>query len=298
MMSKYEKLTAFVAVVEQSSFLRASRLLNITNAAISKKITSLEADLGVKLIDRNKRRFALTEIGQRYYTEVKHVIQVMEAADAIITQTQKIPAGKLNVTCTPYFAEKYLIPHLAEFTNAHPQITLHLELTERVPDLSKEKIDVSLGLIATPSEDLVRRSVDKTRYVLCAAPSYIKKFGAPKEPTDLSQHRIITHSFRKPNNRFLFPDGTEVYFDPFLYISENRSLRRAAIAGIGIVKLLHYVVAEPINKKQLIEVLPDFAEPEIPVYLFYQHDQYLQPKIRCFVDFIVEKVGATVISKD
>ncbi|MDF2866717.1 MAG: dmlR [Gammaproteobacteria bacterium] len=284
-MSKFERINTFIKVIEENSFTAAARTLQISPAAVSKQITALEKALGVQLLKRNTRRLHLTAIGEQYYLTCKQALNQVLETETLITWGQKEPSGTLRITANRYFAENYLLPRLAGFLAHYPKITLHLELAERFPDLAQEGIDILFGVSLLGSTDLVCRKVMSTRYVLCASPSYLTQYGKPQIPADLKQHRYITHSMRQPANTLTFPQQQTIQVEPILWLNDANAMLQCALKGLGIVKLHEYMVKEALATGELIELLPQFNEPDLPVYLYYQPSRHLQPKIRCFIDF-------------
>lgn len=289
-MSKLENIMTFIAVVEQNSFVAAAKKQGISTAAVSRKITNLEAALGTELLHRTTRSLTLTEVGTLYYEQCKSALEGLAMAEAVIASSQQEPMGTLNITCAPYFAQQYLVPILPEFMANYPKLFINLELAERFPDLVQEKIDVLLGVSFEGPPELVRRRIGVTRYVLCAAPKYLEKYGVPKTPADLTKHHYITHTMRKPANAIPYKNAKMIYVEPTLWLNDTGAMRECAIQGLGIVRLHDYMVANALQEKKLIEILPDFQEPELPVFLYYQPSRYLQPKIRRFIDFYLQKV--------
>ncbi len=284
-MSKFERINTFIKVIEENGFAAAARTLQVSPAAVSKQVTKLEKSLGVQLLKRNTRRLQLTEMGEQYYLTCKQALNQVLDIETLITWDQKEPNGILRITSNRYFAENYLLPRLAEFLAYYPKITLNLELAERFPDLSQEGIDILFGVSKLGSDDLICRKVTSTRYVLCASPSYLSQYGYPQIPADLKQHRYITHSMRQPANSLTFLQQQTIYIEPFLWLNDASAMLNCALQGLGIIKLHEYMVKEALATGKLIELLPQFNEPDLPVYLYYQPSRYLQPKIRCFIDF-------------
>jgi DNA-binding transcriptional LysR family regulator len=167
----------------------------------------------------------------------------------------------------------------------NPKLRVKVELAERFPNLAEEDVDLIFGVSMDGPSALVRRRVATTRYVLCASPTYVEKYGEPRVPADLSQHHYITHTMRKPDNVVWFKDNKEIYVEPMLWLNDSRAMCECAIYGMGIVRLHDYIVADALAEGSLIEILSEFAERKQPVYLYYQQSRYLQPKIRRFIDF-------------
>jgi DNA-binding transcriptional LysR family regulator len=284
-MSKLEQLTAFITVVESSSFVAAAKKLGISTAAISRQVSRLEALLKIELLHRTTRQVSLTEMGEQYYHECKKALNELDDAEMAILSSQQEATGTLRITSSRYFAMKYLIPELPKFMVLNPKLQVKLELAERFPDLAFESVDLIFGVSIEGSPELVRKRIATTRYILCASPAYIKKHGLPKIPADLNNHFYITHSIRKPDNVIRFKNNKEIYVDPSLWLNDSLAIRECAIQNMGIVQLHDYIIADDLKNGKLIEVLKDFQEKEVPIYLYYQQSRYLQPKIRRFIDF-------------
>ena len=271
-------------MVEENGFAAAARKRGVSTAAISRQVTRLEADVGVSLLQRTTRQLALTELGAHYFEQYKKILGDLAEAELRLAGSQSEARGILSVTTSRYFALKYLIPRLAEFRDLNPKLQIKLELAERFPDLAKEGIDLLFGVSMEGPLELVRRRVAITRYVLCASTAYLAKYGTPKTPIDLTQHLYITHSMRKPDNRVKFKGGKEVYLKPVLWLDDSQAMRECAIEGMGLVNLHDYIVEDALRAGTLVELLPEYQEKQQPVYLYYQKNRYLQPKIRRFID--------------
>lgn len=290
-MSKFNQIFAFIAVVEANSFAKAARNLNISTPAVSKQVTALEKGLGVELLHRTTRRLELTDAGRLYFDHCKKLLIEVEEAERLISAIRSEPIGTLNVISGRYFAERYIFPLLKEFVQKYPQVELNIELAERIPDILNEKIDLVVGYSISGPPTATQRKIATTTYAICASPDYLKKFGTPQKPLDLADHHYIAHSMRKPDNILAFPDGTQVHLNAVLKINDSKALTQCALEGLGIIKVHRYIVAESLEKGTLVEILSQFKEPEIPIYLYYQESRHLQPKIRHFVDFILNSIS-------
>jgi DNA-binding transcriptional LysR family regulator len=284
-MSKLDRINAFISVVEQNGFAAAARKHGISTAAISRHVARLESDLETQLLQRTTRQIILTEIGRQYYQHAKKALAELAEAELAISESREEPTGLLNVTSSRYFAIKFLIPKLPEFMKLYPKLQVKIELAERFPNLATENIDLIFGVSMEGPAELVRRKVATTRYVMCAAPAYIEKFGEPLLPNDLIKHHYITHSMRKPDNVVRFKNNKEIYVEPILSLNDSRAMCECAIQGMGIVRLHDYIVIDALKEGRLVEILSGFSEPEQSVYLYYQQSRYLQPKIRQFINF-------------
>ncbi|HAT8647495.1 TPA: LysR family transcriptional regulator [Legionella pneumophila] len=287
-MSKLVRIATFISVIEENGFAAAARRKGVSTAAISRQITALEKELSVQLLNRTTRQISLTEIGEEYFQQCKKVLSELQEAESAITKSKDEATGSLRIMANRYFAITHILPRLSEFMELNPKVSIHFQLAERFPNLAKEGIDILFGVSIEGSSELVRRRVCTTRYILCASPGYLEKYGLPEHPSDLVKHRYITHSIRKPNNVISFKDGKEIHINPTLWLNDSYAMRECAIHDMGIVNLHDYMVTEAIKNGNLIEILREYQEPHKNVYLYYQQSRYLQPKIRRFIDFYTE----------
>lgn len=288
-MSKIDQIQTFVQVIDKNGFAAAGRSLGISKAAVSKQISMLEMELKIKLLHRTTRKLVLTDAGAIYYEHCQKLLESIRDMDNLISAIQREPAGKLHIVSGRHFAERYIIPYLGEYMKLFPKVKVFLELAERIPDLEREPIDLILGMSVTGPPEAIQKKIMMTRYKLCASPSYLKKYGTPMHPQDLQNHSYITHGMRKPDNILRFNQGQEVFLEPILHLNDANAMLACAIQGLGIVKLHDYVVEEALKQNLLKEILPQYAENEIPIYYMFKSTPYIQPKIRTFIDFVMEK---------
>jgi len=283
-------LVSFIEVIHRSSMAAAARHLRITTAAVSKHILCLENALGIQLFKRSTRHVDLTTEGQLYFEHAKCILEAYRQAEAAISHTKEEPSGLLKLVCGPQIGNLYVIPHLKEFLERYPKLRLHIESTQTMPDVEKEKIDVVVGLSAEIPPHWVQKALLHARWVFCASPEYLKKNGVPKKPSDLTQHQIITRLQRKPNNIIDFKSGESILFEPYLYFNDTRAIRRAALNDLGIAQLHDYIVADDIHEKRLIEILKPHTEQKktIPIHISYSQASHVHIKIRKFIDFMTE----------
>lgn len=284
-MSKFERISAFLAVVEKGSFAAAARKKQISTAAISRQVSALEAELGVQLLRRTTRQIMLTEIGEQYFSQCKNVLRQLHDAEVAIAASKNEATGVLNIMANRYFGITHILPKLSEFMKLNPNLRIHFQLAERFPKFEKEGIDILFGVSMEGDDQLVRKRVTTTKYVLCASPRYLKKYGIPKKPADLALHKYITHSIRRPSDVIFFKEGKEIHVNPILWLNDTYAMRDCAIHDMGIVNLHDYMVVDALKEGSLIEILNEYQEPQKNVYLYYQQSRYLQPKIRRFIDF-------------
>lgn len=289
-MPAFSQLEIFILTSELGSLAAVARKLGISSAAISKQLTKLEEEVGVQLLERTTRRIELTEIGKNYCLQCRRILEELEAASALISQVKAEPTGLLKIVTGRHFGSTYIVPYLKEFLQIYPKITLDLELAERIPDLNLEGVDVLIGMSISAFGDTIQKRIATTSYSFCASPCYIKECGIPETPQDLSNHRYITHSMRKPDNELFFRNKQSMTIVPYLRVNDVETMLNLALDGLGIVMLHHYVVKEHLEKGTLKELLSDYNPIEIPLYVAYPQRRYISSKTRYFIDFIVEKI--------
>ncbi|MCS5710188.1 LysR substrate-binding domain-containing protein [Candidatus Berkiella aquae] len=284
-MNKLECIATLITVIEENGFSAAARKLKLSTPAISRQITALENDLGITLLKRTTRQIALTDPGLRYYEECKQIIHALQLTETALKSSQQQASGQLHILSNRYFADKFLIPRLPDFMQQHPLLTIKIQLAERFPDFRKEDVDLAFGISMEGPPDLIRRQVDLTRYVLCASPGYLQKYGTPQNPKELIKHHYITHTMRQPDNMIMLDNHQEILVKPILWLDDSRAMCDAAISGIGLVRLHDYVVQDALACGQLQEILPEYHQQTVPVYLYYEKSRFLLPKIRRFIDY-------------
>lgn len=159
-----------------------------------------------------------------------------------------------------------------------------------MPDLEKEKVDVVVGLSTGMPVHCIQRTLTHARWVFCASPEYLKKYGEPKKPADLTQHQVITRIQRQPNNLIEFKTGESILFEPYLYFNDTRAIRRSVLHGLGIAQLHDYIIADDLKENRIVEVLKKYTEQKktIPIHISYLPSAHVHIKIRRFLDFMVE----------
>jgi DNA-binding transcriptional LysR family regulator len=284
------QMKTFVLAADRQSFATAARELSLSAAAVSKQLILLEKELGLELMTRTTRSVELTQMGKSYYEQCKRILEEVDIAASLVGQMKSTPRGILKIVSGHYFASSHIVPHLREFLELFPNIQINLELAERLPNFDEEAVDILIGMSLPAAGNVIQRKIATTRCCYCASSTYLKKFGVPKVPQDLSTHRHIIHSMRNPANVLKFPNKEEIKLEPFLCVNDSKTMVRLAEEGLGIIKAHYSLVSELLLQKKLIEVLPDYVEREIPLYVAFPQRRYVPSKVRHFIDFILSKM--------
>lgn len=289
-MSKFDQFETFALVVEQNSFAGAARKLNISPAAVSKQIQLLEKRLGAQLLNRTTRQIALTDIGRVFYEHCQRIFSELREAESSVSYLKGEPSGSLNIMTNIHFCDRYITPHLDEFMSKYPAVDINLELADRIPDLSKEKIDAVFGIAGGEQTDLSQRKLLETRLILVASPEYLQEHGTPSTPMDLTKHQYITHNRRNNNHTICLKDGKEVYLTPHLVLYHSAAMLKSVKQGLGIALIPEYAVADELADGSLVEVLSEHMPGSLNLFVYYQKSQYIQPKIRQFIEFVIANI--------
>ncbi len=228
-------------------------------------------------------------MGVNYCLQCRRIFEEVEAASALISQAKLSPHGNLKVVSGRHFGIASIIPHMKEFLLKYPKIKLDLELAERIPDLTSEGIDVLIGMSVSATGDVIQKRIATTSYTYCASPAYLEEFGVPEKPEDLKNHHYITHSMRRPDDQLEFEGKRVVKVTPYIKVNDSQSMLKLALDGLGIVKLHRYVVSEYLEQGILQEILSAYSKSKIPIYVAYPQRRYIASKVRCFIDFFIEK---------
>lgn len=283
---------AFVRVVERRSFSAAAQDLGLTPSAVSKLITRLEERLGARLLHRTTRRLSLTSEGEHYFVRAQKITADIAEAEAEVARSQAAPSGRLRINTSIAFATCQLAPSLPEFIARYPNIAVELLVTDRVVDLVEDHADVTIRAGRIPETTLSARQIADFQRVICASPKYLDQHGTPRVPIELASHTCISlaaaDTMRWP---FRSSKGVEqVQIIPRLTSDNGDVALRLALSGAGIVRLAELLVAEPIRRGELVPLLTDVHHAEqIALTAIYLAGRYRLPKVRVFLDFLVEK---------
>ncbi len=292
-------LRVFREVVERNSFAAAARRLCLSPAAVSKNIGELEAHLSTRLLNRTTRRLSLTEAGQQYYTQIAQILDELDEADRALGPMQGEPSGTLRVSAPMSLTLTQLADAIPQFLCRYPQLSLDLRLDDRRVDLVKEGFDVAIrGSDKLEDSSLVARKLMSMTHVLCGAPAYFSRHGLPDSPEALRQHECVQFSLSGHARLWSFRKNgaqgdvqVDVPIDGRYKVTSSLVVREALLAGFGISLIPLIYVREDIAQGRLATVLDEWSTVETHVYAVYPSRRYLNPKVRAFVDFLIEALA-------
>lgn len=287
-------LHLFAQVVEHGGFAPAGRAIGVPKSRLSRKVAELEARLGVTLIHRSTRRFAVTEAGRVFHRHCVAMLAEAQAAEDAIAMTRAEPQGTVRVSCPVLLSERVLAPMIARFMAAHPKVRVRVEATGRRVDVIEEGFDMAIRVRTPPLEDtgLVLKQLGDHRSALVADPALAERLGRPRTPADLARFDTLDMDRRAGGHVFMLtaPDGASapVRHQPRLVTDDMETLRQAAMAGAGIVELPMMVVRDDIAAGRLEALLPDHELPSGLAHVVFPSRRGLIPAVRLFLDALPE----------
>ena len=285
----------FVKVVELGSFIAAARALRLPKATVSRKVQDLETRLGAQLLNRTTRKLGLTEAGNIYFEHCQRIARELDEAESAVGQLQSGPRGWLRVTAPYSVGITWIAPLLGQFHAQHPEVRVELLLTQEPLDLIAKEIDVALRVGNLPDSNLSARRLSVFRTQVYASPGYIKRHGEPLHPDDLKHHRALAmhKSLRNGSYIWTLNDGEksgDFRVDPVLVANDPAALTGALMSGEGLM-LASDVTIKRLAEQGLVQrVLAGWTGPEMDFNAVFQRGAAQSPKVRAFVDFLVDRL--------
>lgn len=282
-------LRSFISVVDTGSFNQAAELLNASTAAVSRRVSGLEAALDVRLLNRTTRRVELTEAGQQFYQDVVNIFQSLDEAQERIQSRSQNLKGNLRISAPLSFGITSLNSILTGFMKQHPELKIHLQLEDHRTDFVVEGIDVGIRVGRLEDSSLVAIPITKISAKIYASPDYIAKHGLPTVPEDLLAHNCLRYSLISPKFGWIFQEkGIErnVEVSGTLTCNNGNALKDAAIEGVGIIQSPTFIVSDAIEKGLLIEILSQYKADPFGLYAIKLSRKFTSAKVNAFIDFL------------
>ncbi len=289
-------LRLFIRAADLLNISAAGRELGLAPAVASAWMAKLEKSIGADLLHRSTRKVSLSLEGQEFLPFARDIIAREDAARAALGQGQTRVGGTLRFTAPSTFAQQYIVPLLPEFIEDHPDLTLDLRLSDRQFDLIEGSFDLALRNAPLADSSLHGRKLADDTRVLCASPGYLESHGQPETPKDLANHSLIAFGDLIPRS-LVATDGTQAEFVPKaatcnLVMDDGHSHKVATLAGVGISANSLWSVHKELATGELRRVLPDYRMADgSALWLIYPRSNVLSPKVRVFMDFLLQKIG-------
>ncbi|HEY7376824.1 MAG TPA: LysR family transcriptional regulator [Polyangia bacterium] len=294
-MDRTEEWRAFVAVAGRRSFVGAARALRRSPQAITRAVAALEGRLGARLLNRTTRSVSVTGDGERYLERGRRLLAELDALESAPDARAPL-AGRLSVTAPVLFGQLHVAPLVSAFLEQHPEVEARLLLVDRVVSLAEEGVDLAVRIGSLPDSSLRARLVGQVRWLVCASPAYLARAGVPRTPEALARHACVSFDAGSPlADHWTFPRAgareRRVAVRPRLIVNTAQAGIDAAIAGLGIVRVLSYQVERPLAEKRLRLVLEGFAPAPVPIHLL-QLPGVPNRLATAFADFAAERLAA------
>jgi len=288
----------FSKVVETGSFTKAASVFNVPPSSLSRRVADLEKSLGATLLKRSTRIVKLTEVGQIYYNDMQQILNQLEQSNETVRSYQATPMGRLRISSMVGFGEKILLPLLDEFSLLYPQITLDVSLSDELSTLGRDDVDIAIRGGYAPNERVLAIRLMDNGFIPVASPSYLEKYGMPSNAMELKQHNGLY--FKAPSGPTPWLCNMKGQWHdvsgPAVAISNNGPwLAKKACNGDGILMSTRWALASYLESGKLQELkfeheLAITQHSNMAVYLLYQKQRYLVPKVKAAVDFLVQRI--------
>jgi DNA-binding transcriptional LysR family regulator len=289
-MGTFDGIELLALAVEAGSFAAAARRLGVTPSAVSRRIATLERELGVPLLARTTRSLRLTNDGQAFHERCLRILEELREARDAMARARRKPSGLLRVDAPLALGRQVLAPGLPEFLERYPEIRLDLTLRDQLVDPIAEGLDLVVRIGALADSSLIARRLGASRVVLCAAPRYLRRHGTPRRPADLARHACLGYlSDGRPRAFRFVSEGRTHAVDIAgpCHVNDGDVLRQLALAGRGIVALFDFIVAGDLVSGALVPVLAEHPSTTWPIHALYPKNRHLVPKVAVFLDFLV-----------
>ncbi len=286
-MTKADDMILFVQVVEEGSFSRVAEKLSLTNSVVSKRIARLEENLNTQLLYRTTRKLSLTDAGRALYNKAKIAKSAFQEAENAVTGYGEDMKGHIRITMPVVSANFIFSESIAEFCKQHPEVSVELQITNRLVDLIEEGFDLALRTAVLEDSSLIARRLIDSQWIICATPAYLKQHGAPQTPEQLQNHECLVYKFDNTANSTwpLYIDGKEQLISIHGRFHSNHlsAIKQAALSDLGIAFLPQVLIYEEIQKNTLTQILQCFTSKKLGLYAVYPKARQPDQKLKLLV---------------
>jgi DNA-binding transcriptional LysR family regulator len=289
-------IAVFVQVINSKSFVKAANKMGHSTSYISKEVSKLETRLGVRLLHRTTRTLSLTPEGEVYFNQCQQIIEDAMQVENNISGQQQIPQGRLKLSCPVGLGVSLIRPILAEFIAKYPKVTLDIDLNDHKVDLIADGFDLVIrAAVQLEDSSLISKRFMNSSSLTLASPEYLKQYGTPKHPDELVDHQMICYrNLKNPEMwQYLAKNGQKIQAQVSSRVLCNNSemMISLCLAGQGIIRMPLFNLSREVTTGKLIPLFEDLSPIDIGVYLVYPSRKNMPAKVKCFIDFIVEKLG-------
>jgi DNA-binding transcriptional LysR family regulator len=286
-------LQFFYLLAKQGSLAATARELGVTPPAVSKRLSALEARLGIRLVNRTTRSMSLTTEGELYFSHAARILTQIEEVEQLVSSSRATPKGLIRVNASLGFGRRYIGPALAAFFARYPEVEIQLEISDHPLDLATHGFDLGIRFGTLPDAAFHARKIASNRRLLCASPLYLEKHGVPTRLTDLQQHNcIFLRQNETPYGVWSFTNGGKtqnIKVRGALGCNDGEVALNWALEGYGILLRAEWDIARYVRSGRLRLVLEDQTPTRADVYAVYPQQLHLSARVRSLIDFLVER---------
>lgn len=295
-----DDIEIFVKVVDRKGFSAAAKLLRLPKSTVSRRISQLEDNLGVKLLNRTTRQLSLTPIGESYYEKCLGILERLEEANDLIKGLQMQPKGRLRLTAPHELSVFFLTDILMNFLKKYPEIVFEFDITNRMVDLVEEGFDLALRIGQMEDSSLVAVKIGAIRGGIYASPDFLKEHGSYLTPSELPENKCIQFRTTQVHN-WVFSHAREetVTVKPQgrIQVNSMQYVCESAVSGLGIAAITKNVAAPFVRQGKLIEILRDYKLSFADIFAVYPARKFLSPNVRAFIDYVKPSL-AKILNQD
>ncbi|MBB3424006.1 DNA-binding transcriptional LysR family regulator [Rhizobium sp. BK312] len=283
-MDRWQAMRIFVKVAETESFADTARQMFMSAPAVTRAVASLEDLIGARLFVRTTRSVKMTEAGARYFDDCRRILADIAEAEAAAGGSYATPTGTLYITASVLFGQMYVLPIVTRYLDTYSTVKAKTLFVDRPVNIVDEGIDVAIRIGHLPDSGLTAIKVGTVRRVMCGSPKYFERYGVPKSPADLKDHRIAASTAAWASPEWRFADDQRVMVEPVLQCNTNEAVIHSAREGWGLTRVLHYQIGPALMAGELQIVLSEYEEPPMPIHILHPEGRHAPAKVRTFVD--------------
>ena len=294
-MDKFTGMQLFVRVAETGSFAAVASQLGVARSVVTRQVSALEKQLGTKLMTRSTRSLTLTPAGSAYLEKCRVILNMVDAAESSLAEEKAEPRGRLRLGLPLSFGLQKLMPVLLEFSQAHPQIELMMDFSDRRSKLIEEGIDLSIRITNRLEASDIVRKLGTARLITVASDAYLSAHGKPKKPSDLAHHHGLLYSLDFQHDTWIYLDKEgathRVAVSPRMVANNGEALMQAAATGMGVTRQPDFIAQPYIDNGSVIEILSRYNSQPMGIYAVLPSNRYIPHRVSVLIEFLSRKLG-------
>jgi LysR family transcriptional regulator for bpeEF and oprC len=295
-MDRLSAMRLFVRIGQLGSFTQAAVSLRISSATATERIRRLESELKTKLLNRSTRKVTLTREGERYFETCQSVLDELEEVEQAIGEANQLRRGSVTISVNVGIFRAMLLPRIASFVSDHPELRLQIMITDQRADFVRDNVDFAVRIGGLEDQDLIVRSLGTPTRVTVASPKYIRRYGAPRSPEEIGQHRTVEFLLPQAVKTLAWEFGSgkrrsELHFGGPIALNDAEGRLKLAESGFGVVQTVCFLAAEGIARGRLIRLLKDWETPAPAISILYSRNRHLPARVRLVMDFMASLIA-------